>query len=384
MKFIIDGVYDERLISLIHKEQLPVTHFIMYIPENPIGNSSIFLPKNLPDFRDFENFVDIVRDFELTPIINADSTCQGNLEAHIEQYKAINSFFEKLIRMDFKEILISSPNNIGFVKTNFPAMKIYLSYSQYVTSLNRAKIFFDLGASSIILHPDILRYFNTLKNLITLKKEISSTPELNYILPLNLGCNWGCIQWYQHHNLQSHRTMISPVLPNQEEISSIKSEFDYPLLYCWKKRLQEPATILKSGWISPHNIQEYQKLGYDTFLLFASGFSNIKIINIIKSYMKCSLDEDFNEFINVPHPYGQYWPKNKIKEAMIKIDPAVIKDFCSNFPYHINYPLETEINEDCDKYFKRLKPGDSIETEKVLILIDQKMKEIEKGGIIER
>ena len=48
MKIVLDGDYNKELVTLIKKEELPVTHIIVHVPHNPIGNSSIFLPKNLP------------------------------------------------------------------------------------------------------------------------------------------------------------------------------------------------------------------------------------------------------------------------------------------------------------------------------------------------
>lgn len=381
MNFIIDGNYSKKLISLIEKENLPVTHIIVHAPDNPIGNSSIFLPKKLPSIEEFEDYTKFIQEHGITPIAGIDSTCQGNLEAHVQQYKATNSFFEKLRELGYKDVLVSSPNNIGHINANYPSMKIFLSYSQYVTSLNRGKIFFSIGTDVIILHPDIIRYFLLLKNFIKLRTKINKSREVDYILPLNLGCNWGCIHWYQHHNLQSHRTINSPVFPNQEKISDVEDEYDYPLLYCWKKRLEEPINLLKAGWISPDNIELYEKLGYKKYLLFTIGFSNDKILNIIKSYMNKSLEINFNEFLNIPHPYGDYWSMKEIKNSMIQLEPKILKEFCSNFPYQAYYPVENEMNIYCNKYLQQLKDGDSKEKDKYLNLISKKMQEMQRGAI---
>ena len=96
MNFIIDGDINIELLSLIEREKLPVTHIILYVRDNPIGNSSIFLPKELPSIKDFESNVEQIKKANLKPIVSIDSTCQGNLEAHIKQYEAINAFIDKL------------------------------------------------------------------------------------------------------------------------------------------------------------------------------------------------------------------------------------------------------------------------------------------------
>jgi len=381
MKLIIDGDYDKDLVKLIGKQSLPISHVIVHVPQNPLGNGSIFLPKKTPTFNEFEEFTEVILDNNIIPIAGIDSTCQGNFEAHMEQYKATCDLFEKLKGLQYKNILVSSPNNIGFVKEHFPSEKIFLSYSQYVTSLNRGKILFEIGADNIILHPDVLRYFKVLKNFIKFQQNFKTTREIESSLPLNIGCNWGCIHWYQHHNLQSHRTINSPVSSNQEDFSDIEDEFDYPMLYCWKERLEKPENILKSGWISPTNIEMYENLGFETFILYTSGFSTNKIIEIIKNYEERQLNIDFNDILNIPEPYGSYWSSNEVRNSMINLKPEVIDDFCKDFPYQTHYPLENEINNYCIEYVKKLQKLDIQEKNRILNLITEKMKIMEKGAI---
>ncbi|MFX1338860.1 MAG: hypothetical protein ACFFDK_09645 [Promethearchaeota archaeon] len=383
MKFIIDGDYNRDLISFFEREKLPVTHMIVHVPANPIGNSSIFLPKILPTFEEFEDYTKIIQDYGIVPIAGIDSTCQGNFEAHAKQNDAINSLFKKLSNLGYKDILVSSPNNIGVITAKFPKMKIFLSYSQCVTSLNRGKIFFNLGADYIIIHPDVVRYFPTLRNFIKLKKKEFKFRDVDYILPLNLGCNWGCIHWYQHHNLQSHRTINSPLSYNQEKISDIANAFDYPLLYCWKKRLEDPLNLLKEGWVSPTNIELYENLGFENYLLFSSSFSNEKIIEILHSYIDKTLKTNFNEYLNFPQPYGDYWPGDKIKKSLNLLDPNVITEFCRTFPYENHYPFEKEMNEYCNIYLKNLGDGKIKERDKIIELITKRMHTIEKGVLEE-
>ena len=383
MKIIVDGDYNRELLTLIEREELPVTHIIVHVPQNPLGNGSIFLSKKSPTFEEFKEYTKIIQENNIVPIAGIDSTCQGNLEAHIDQYKASTLLLETLKGLQYRNILVSSPNNIGFVKEHFPSAKIFLSYSQYVTSLNRGKILYEIGADNIILHPDIVRYFNILKNFVKIKENFKKIKEIESILPLNIGCNWGCIHWYQHHNLQSHRTTNSPVLSSQEDVSGVKDEFDYPMLYCWKERLEKPENILKSGWISPSNIAMYENLGFETFVLFTGGFSTDKILEIIKNYEQKHLTTDLNEILNIPEPYGNYWSSNEARNSMVKLKPEIVRDFCKDFPYHAHYPSENEMNSYCIEYVKKFQIGDTQERRKILNLINDKMILMEKG-VVER
>ncbi len=381
MKFIIEGDYNRELISAITKKELPVTHIILHTPHNPIGNGSIFLPEKLPDREEFENYTKFVQDKGLTPIFGIDSSCQGNLESYVDHFRAYRKFLEDMIELGFENVLVSSPNILAFIKKNYPSLNIFLSYAQFVTSTNRAKLYFNIGSQSIILHPDILRYSYVMNNLTKIQEENQKISDTSYILPLNLGCNWGCIYWFDHHNMQSHRTMDSPVSSNQIEISDVENAFDFPLLECWKKRLEEPERILKAGWISPFNIEKYENMGYDTFLLFTYGFSKEKTLDILNSYMNKSFEGDFCKFLNIPNPYGNYGLEKTIEESMISLPDYVIKEFVENFPYEHFYPEEDEMNEFCKDYIKKCNEANVSVKKEVLSVIEKKLQKIERGAI---
>ncbi len=380
MKFILNGDYDNQLIDKILRKKFPVTHYIVYVPQNSIGSSSIVLPKSLPTWAEFEDFIAHLKQAEITPIAQIDSTCQGNFEAHAEQFRANIKLMEQLKHLGIKEVVVSSPNNVGFIRAKFPDMKIYLSYSQLVTSMNRARIFFELGADTIILHPDIARNLNALKNFLLLPSKMEQSQEFDFILPLNLGCDWGCIQWYYHHNLQSHRTMSSPITENQANLSNVENEFDYPLLYCWKKRLLDPKRILKACWISPVDVNHYEELGYKNFLLFINGMDSSESIAMIDAYIKKTIDRSFNEFLQIPHPYGDYWFKDLAKDSLIQLTPEIVREFSGNLPRN-----GTHTEEDLDRYYqeysKRFPQGDSKAQKTLLSLIEGKLEEIRKGAI---
>ena len=181
--------------------------------------------------------------------------------------------------------------------------------------------------------------------------------------------------------MQSHRTINSPVLPNQEKLSDVMYEFDYPLLYCWKKRLEKPSIVLKSGWISPYNIEKYENLGYERFLLFARGMKTNQIITMINAYITKSLEQPFNEFLTIPHPYGDYWSVEKSISALPQLEPFLIKEFCDGFPYDESYPFEKEAEVYCNNFINKFKEGNEENKEQILQIIDNKLKILYKGAI---
>ncbi|MFX0103727.1 MAG: hypothetical protein ACFFCS_29465 [Candidatus Hodarchaeota archaeon] len=381
MDIIVDGGFNKDLITLKKEGNLPISHVIAHVPGNPMGNSSIFLPKNLPSMGDFEDFITLLKENGIVPIAGLDSTCQGNLEAHAKQVDANLALLDKLKELEINEILVSSPNNVGFLRAKYPASKIYLSYSQFVTTLNRARIFFDIGVDVITVHPDILRDMKILENMLKLPSKMDKNREFDYILPLNIGCNWGCIQWYSHHNMQSHRTTFSPVLNDQESISGVKHEYDHPLLYCWRRRINEPGNLLRAGWISPDNLQKYQKLGYNKFLVCTNGMDQKQAKHTLQSYAMGVLEAPLNKLLNIPHPYGDYWQSSLANESLGQLEPSLVKEFNANHPSNTNHAKENEIEEYCAEYGKKLKPTKAEASTVVLEIINQNLKRIHKGAI---
>ena len=379
MKFIIDCDFDKEIVAAIVENKLPVTHIVIHAPGNPVGNGSEFMPEKLPTYEEFEEFTKYVLDKGLVPILGVDSTCQGNLEAHMDQYTATKSFFDKVVELGYKDVLVSSPNILGYIDMSYPELNIFLSYSQQVTSMNRARIFFELGANSIMIHPDIFKYRRAMTNFPKMMDKFPELTDRSYILPLNLGCNWGCIYWADHHNMQSHRTMNSPVYPDQANECAIKGAFDYPMLNCWKKRLMHPEEVLKSGWISPHDIDEYEALGYDTFLLLASGFSAEKVSTILRAYMDRKYDGTMNGILNIPKPYGNYWDDQQLENAMIQLEGSLVKEFCSNIPTNGYYPFEDDLNSYCGESVKKFNTGNEKQREEILSSLNEEIERIEKG-----
>lgn len=381
MEIVLEGDYSKEVVQIIKEKDLPVTHYIVYIPDSSFGSGSITLPEQLPSWEDFEDFLSVLKDTNIVPIANLDTSCQGNLEAHVDQYNANMELLDKLESLSIKDYLVSAPNNIRFIKHQKKDVRVSLSYAQLVTSMNRAKVLFDIGADTIVLHPDTLRNLKSMKNFLKIPTKFFPDRDLDYILPLNLGCNWGCIQWYYHHNMQSHRTINSPVLPNQESISNVDNEFDYPLLYCWKRRLEKPSNILKAGWISPHSIQMYENLGYKRFLLMTYGMDSNQIVSMIRGYNTKLLEQPFNDFLNIPHPYGKYWNVEKSRSTLPLLEPKLLKDFCDGFPYEESYPFEKEAEKYCNEYINKFEKGNIESKDQILELINNKLTELYKGAV---
>jgi hypothetical protein len=217
---------------------------------------------------------------------------------------------------------------------------------------------FKFGADVLYLHPDIVRNVSLLRNLQKLSQADLPAGTRAMVLPLNIGCNWGCIHWYQHHNLQSHRTLVSPLNPSPESISDEPDGFDYPILDCWRKRLEHPSELLRAGWIPPPDLHRYQELGYDTFLVVVSGLGKSESLRLIRAYAEQLPLDGFERYLAIAHPYGEYWPAESARQALVSLNAEFLSDFCAGFPFDEVYPFESRAEEYCRSVVSRLKSGD--------------------------
>ena len=172
MDLIVESDINSEIIKLIKEKKYPVSRIILHVPDSPFGNGSIFLPKDLPAYSMFKKFVEDAHSAGINIIAGLDTTCQGNLEAHVDHNAAIEKSVFNLRDLGINEFLVSAPNVIGYIKARVPEARVYLSYSQQVTTLNRARIFLDIGSDAIILHPDVIRYQPLLKNMVKLPQKI--------------------------------------------------------------------------------------------------------------------------------------------------------------------------------------------------------------------
>jgi collagenase-like PrtC family protease len=180
----------------------------------------------------------------------ANASCLGNMEFEQTGRKKIIEFFEVLNKLEVDGVIIGIPILIELVKKEFPAFQIKTSDICDVTSAQKARFYEELGADIITISFQCNRNFEALKSI---RKAVKC--ELEVIVTQS--CLLHCPFHDYHVNIASHASQINHPLKG--------FYMDYPLINCVKRRLLHPEEIIKSPWIRPEDVIEYERIGIDRF-----------------------------------------------------------------------------------------------------------------------
>jgi hypothetical protein len=85
---------------------------------------------------------------------------------------------------------------------------------------------------------------------------------------------------------------------------------DYCFLRCSRRRLEDPSTLIQSGWIRPEDLGTYEEMGYSTFKLIERGIPSEELLKRVRAYSEGRWQGNLAELIL---PYGFKQPLKKQK-----------------------------------------------------------------------
>ena len=215
-------------------------------------------------------------------------SCLGGYHLTFEGYKLFSQYFEELNKAGVDGVTVAEPHFIELLR-DFP-METVVSCIAHVDSPQRAEFFEDLGADTIALDTNINRNFAVLK-------AITRAVDCDLKILVNEGCLYKCPFRHAHFNLFSHITSShSPLLGAQSP--NIFS--DYYFDKCISIRVRDPAQIIRSPWIRPEDLNEYEAIGIHNFKISGRANAVNWIINCMKAYARRSFEGNLLELIDCP------------------------------------------------------------------------------------
>ncbi len=268
MNFSVPTNWDFRLLDKI--KNYPI-HDIYGVLDRTIvggGRPSLVLP--VVSKRYVERYVERMHSqgIKFTYILNA--PCLNNLEYSKYFYRKLIKHLEWVEKIGTDYVNVSIPFLVEIIKNQFPRLKVKISTIAHVNSIQKAKMFEELGADEITLDFMINRNFSLLEKI---RKSI----KCKLRLVLNDICLHGCPFRYYHYNVLGHASQITNPLKG--------FYIDYCLIKCTIIKFINPAEMLKSRWIRPEDLQEYEKIGIDSFKICGRKNKRTEwILNTIKAY----------------------------------------------------------------------------------------------------
>lgn len=214
------------------------------------GRSSVSIPdvtfEQVLEYNKMCNDMGIRFNYLLNPL------CMGNRDVLPDEHKKIISFLGKLYDGGIRWVTICSPYLLKIIKKQFPEMKITIGLYAFITNLQQAFQWVNMGADEITLSQSYNRNFPALKILLSELRNY----DVNVRLIANNGCLHECPFSVSHGSAASHSSSDSD--------ESGSKYFDYNLINCYHRKINYPDNILASDWIRPEDLHYYEELCDET------------------------------------------------------------------------------------------------------------------------
>jgi collagenase-like PrtC family protease len=237
---------------------------------------------------DIKEQTDYAHQHDLKMNIVVNPSCLGGYHLTLEGYKLFTRYFEELNKAGVDGVTVAEPYFVELLR-DLP-METVVSCIAHVDSPQRAEFFEALGADTIALDTNINRNFPVLE-------AITKAVRCDLKILVNEGCLYKCPFRHAHFNLFSHITANRSALMKSQSTNIFS---DYYFDKCISIRVRDPAQIIRSPWIRPEDLQEYEALGIDSFKITGRANAVNWIINCVEAYARRSFTGNLLDLIDCP------------------------------------------------------------------------------------
>lgn len=216
-----------------------------------------------------KNYIEVVHSngMKFNYILNA--PCLNNMEYDKEFHLQIIEHLKWISDIGVDSVTVTIPYLIEIIKKQFPELKIRVSLLARVSSIQRVKFFEALGADIITL--DIVQNRN-----FKLLEKIKKSTKCKICLLANDLCLYQCPFTFYHGSGSGHAS---------QSMNPLKGYYiNYCVFSCTLIRYLNPPEILKSRWIRPEDVKEYEKIGIDYLKISGREKPTEWILQCVDSY----------------------------------------------------------------------------------------------------
>ncbi len=273
------------------------------------GRMALFIPKVGKNEVAF--FIAEVRKRGLDFNYLINSTCLDNLEFTKKGYNKIREHLEWISSTGTGMVTLTLPFLLQMVKKDFPELGVCVSSFARVQNVHLAHYWEDLGADKIILPESIGRDFRTLRS-------IREAVDCELELIANHCCLFQCPLDLHHRNMVSHGS--------QEDHPCGGFAPDYCKLACQRLKLFRPVELIKSRWIRPEDVSDYEAMGIDCLKLIERFRGTESLIKIVNAYERKSFRGNLVELLSLPQQEAFLSPNLEVLQRTDLIEPGVMEE----------------------------------------------------------
>lgn len=239
----------------------------------------------------------------------------------------IVSFIRKLENIGIDMVTIANPYIVAFLRKHFPNLKICLSILSNVSTIQELRIYESMGIDRLVLSYSTNRQFQKLKMFKKMTK-----------LPIELLTNNPCLLNCPFANYHATLDSFYSVSKGKKGPSPA-----CPSVFCKTIRLDSMEEMIKSPWIRPADVNEYEKVGIDYLKLSGRGKTTEWITEATKAYLTETDGENFYQYIDkFSHKYfkNRYHLEEELKISIPYLPKSFIEHFKNN---------KFKCGDDCEK-----------------------------------
>lgn len=216
-------------------------------------------------------------------LLNA--ACLGNREWTPKGFRSIRKLLDWLSNLNIEILTVSTPYLAEIVKKKYPHFILKIGIFANIDCPERARFWENLGADMLTLES-----FSINRNFPRLKA-IRKSVKCQLQLIANFTCLSKCPMQIYHMNGLSHSSNSDDKTPY----------LDYCVLKCSYYSLKNPHLLIKSQWIRPEDIHNYEDLGYSNFKLLERNAPTDIMLKRVIAYSNRKSPRNLMELIQ---PYG--------------------------------------------------------------------------------
>jgi collagenase-like PrtC family protease len=245
------------------------------------------------------------------------SSCMGGRQLTPEGYRTNHWYIEKLADMGVDSIVVADPYLVETIARDFDDVMVVVSVLAFVDSPQKAEMFVNLGADSIVIDSNVNRHFDVLH-------AIRDSVDCELKLLVNEGCLYRCPFRYAHFNFFSHAFGPEP-RPNVLD--------DYYYYKCLELRIENPEQIMKSPWIRPEDLKLYSDIT-DVYKIGGRTHFVEWILNCVNAYSNESYDGNLMDLLDCTKDLKDlFYIPNKSLDGILEKQWMNCKKVCGKCGY---------------------------------------------------
>jgi collagenase-like PrtC family protease len=286
MKLVVPAVYEESFLDAM--AGLPIAHYYGATATDAGLRANAELPSITDDA--LAGYVDKARAQGQDFFYCLNVACLGNREFTAEGQRWLVERLGWIADVGCRGVILSNPYLVAFAKKRFPVLDVAVSSANGIDSVDKVLYFESQGVDLVYLPEYVNRDFPLLR-------QMRKRTRVRLVPLSNTGCMINCPIRAYHSTITSHA----------KASLELGAYVDYPLLWCTKEKIHDPAQLVKSPLIRPEDLHVYEELGIEEFKLAGREMDRAWNERVTAAYAARRYDGDLNDLIlgfDQMEPYG--------------------------------------------------------------------------------